>query len=53
MQHSRPTRIPSGAHHRTQGEEVHRDTEEHRDHDEREATAAWLDHIAAGRIQVR
>jgi hypothetical protein len=30
---------------RSPGEEVQRDTEEHRDQDEREATIAWLDHI--------
>ena len=41
------------AHHRTRGDEVRRETEEHRDHDEHEATADWLAHIAAGRIEVR
>ena len=41
------------AHRRTRGEEVSRETEEHRDEDEGDATTAWLDHIAAGRVQIR
>ena len=30
-----------------------RETEEHRDHDEHDATRDWLDHLAAGRILVK
>ena len=30
-----------------------RETEEHRDHQEHDATRDWLTHINAGRIQVR
>ena len=30
-----------------------RETEEHRDHEEHDATRDWLAHIAAGRIAVK